>query len=147
MNSKMNSKTLDYWINLMRQIAVEAHKGQYRRDGRTSYINHILDVAGRVEDRLKPIALGHDLIEDTTVSLQDLRDAGFPSYIVDAIEVLTHVSSEPNVIYWKKILQNEDAVRVKLADIQSNLEDAPTEHQRTKYQKALQLFADAGYTL
>jgi len=130
----------------MRQIAVSAHNGQFRRDGKTPYIKHVLEVANSVEDRLKPIALGHDLIEDTQITLADLKKAGFPSYVIDAIDLLTHRNNEPNVVYWKKILQNKDAVAVKIADIHANLKDSPTELQSQKYQRALKLFADAGYS-
>ena len=138
-------QTLDYWINTMRQIAITAHTGQFRNDKKTPYITHILGVADAVEPRLKPIALGHDLLEDTKITLDDLKKAGFPKYILDAIDLLTHRNNEPNITYWKKILNNPDASTVKVADIKYNLNDSPSDRQKQKYQQALQLFANAGY--
>jgi (p)ppGpp synthase/HD superfamily hydrolase len=144
-----NSKTLIYWINLAKQIAIKAHSGQFRNDKITPYIKHPIEVAEAVEDRLKPIALMHDSIEDSrgVVTLDTLREAGFPQYIIDAVEVLTHMDNEPNVVYWNKILKNPDAVIVKIADINANLGGNPTQYAKDKYARALKLFAAAGYSV
>jgi (p)ppGpp synthase/HD superfamily hydrolase len=63
--------------------------GQKRTNG-SSYIKHPARVAAKVEDRLKPIAWLHDVVEDTKVTMEDLRVEGFPTYILDAVDVLTH---------------------------------------------------------
>lgn len=143
----MSEKALDYWINLARQIAIQAHEGQFRNDKKTPYIKHPEAVAKAVEKRLQPIAWLHDVVEDTTVTLEDLKKAEFPQYIIDAVDVLTHRDNEPNIQYWKKILTNQDAVIVKVADINCNLKDAPSVYARDKYARALKLFADAGYSV
>lgn len=141
-----DTKTLTYWINLMRQIAITAHEGQFRRDKQTPYIKHVEAVANSVEDRLKPIAWGHDLIEDTSVTLDDLKNYGFPQYIIDGVDLITHRANVTNIEYWRAMTCNPDVVTVKLADIKVNLADKPTEHQREKYQRALKVFADAGFS-
>jgi len=140
-------KTLDYWINLAKKIATEAHTGQFRNDKTTPYIKHPEAVANAVDSRLKPIAWLHDVVEDTHVSIQDLRDAGFPNYIVDAVDAITHRKNDTNVVYWQQVLRNADAVEVKIADIKTNLGDAPNDYQKMKYARALKIFADAGYTV
>jgi (p)ppGpp synthase/HD superfamily hydrolase len=134
-------------IKAMREIAIAAHKGQVRRDGGDYFKDHVEQVSEMVEDRLKPIALGHDLIEDTKITLHDLIEAGFPSYVTDAIDVLTHKNNEPNVAYWTRIAQNKDAVAVKLADIRNNLSGTPSDRQKEKYAQALRLFAAHGYAV
>lgn len=138
---KMSELPIEVWIEKMRNIAHAAHHGQKRNDGRP-YIEHPERVAAAVEDRLKPIALGHDLIEDTKVTLKDLKRVGFPSYIIDAIDLLTHRKNEPNLSYWGKIKTNSDAKTVKLVDINDNVNDAPSEHARHKYARALSFFND-----
>lgn len=145
--SENTEQTLAYWTNLAKKIASEAHRGIFRRDKKTPYIKHCEAVADKVTDRLKPIAWLHDVVEDTGVTLEDLRNYGFPSYIVDGVEAITHLRSETNMAYWQRVLANEDAVRVKLVDITCNLNDTPSPNQVTKYQLALKVFADAGYTL
>jgi len=134
------------WIERAMQIATVAHEGQKRTNG-SSYIEHPARVAAKVEDRLKPIAWLHDVVEDTKVTMEDLRAEGFPTYILDAVDVLTHKNKEPNMTYWKQILTNPDAVIVKLRDIEDNLAETPSEYAKEKYARALALFKQAGHSL
>lgn len=143
---KLVEQTIDHWIELARQIATQAHEGQTRNGGEP-YITHSEAVANVVEDRLKPIAWLHDVIEDTNVTLENLKQAGFPSYIVNAVDLLTHRDKEPNVVYWRKMLVNPDAVIVKIADIKHNLSSNPSIHSKEKYIKALAVFKAAGYSI
>lgn len=146
-DTEQTIQTIDYWINSARQIAITAHAGVFRSDKKTPYIKHVEAVASAVERRLQPIAWLHDVVEDTTVTLQDLINAKFPEYIIVAVDLLTHRASEPNMVYWNKIIPNSDASIVKVADIKHNLNDAPSENQIQKYTLALRLFADAGYSI
>ena len=136
---KLSDQTLDYWIHHARKIAAMAHYGQSRTDG-SPYIDHPTRVADAVEDRLKPIAFLHDTIEDTQVTLEELKDEGFPSYIIDAVDLLTHRKGVSNIDYWTKIKANPDALAVKLADINDNVNDNPSDHAKQKYAKALMFF-------
>ncbi len=121
------------------KVAERAHEGQKRHDG-SPYIKHPFRVADAVEERLKPIAYLHDVVEDTKVTIDDLKAEGFPSYIVNAVELLTHKKEDSNMVYWTKIKANPDAMAVKLADINDNLNDQPSEHAKQKYAKALTFF-------
>lgn len=136
---KLADQTIEYWIRQAQVLATLAHEGQKRTDG-SPYINHPKRVSEAVEDRLKPIAWLHDVVEDTRVTLEDLKQAGFPSYVIDAVDLLTHRKGEPNIMYWGKIKTNPDAKAVKLADINDNLNDTPSEHARNKYGRALSFF-------
>ncbi len=126
-------------------LAIAAHQGQQRRDGGDYFENHIQIVADAVEDRLKPIAYLHDVIEDTPVTLEDLKNAGFPQYVLDAVDLLTHKNQEPNVSYWTKIAGNKDAATVKIADMKHNISGTPNPRQKQKYEQGLALFQKAGY--
>jgi len=127
---------ITYWIERAKQIATLAHEGQKRNSG-SPYIEHPIRVASKVEDRLKPIALLHDVVEDTLITLKDLEDLKFPSYILDAVDLLTHKKGDTNVTYWNKIMTNPDAINVKLRDIEDNLASIPSVYARSKYAKAL----------
>lgn len=144
----MTEQTPEYWIRRAKEIATKVHEGQFRNDG-GPYIEHPARVAEKASDRLKPIAWLHDTIEDhpDKISLGDLKREEFPSYIVDAVGLLTHKEGDSNVEYWKKIVVNKDAVAVKLLDIQDNLDSNPSEYAKQKYARALQLFQQAGYSL
>jgi len=136
---KLSDQTLQLWIQRAQAIAEEAHRGQKRTDG-SPYINHPERVADAVEDHLKPIAWLHDVVEDTKVTLLDLRTIGFPLYIIEAVDLLTHRKGEPNLSYWGKIKGNPDALSVKLADINDNVNDTPSEYAKQKYGRALSFF-------
>jgi len=138
---KLADESLDYWIKTAEAILHRAFPAGSRA------IVHATRIAAAVEDRLKPIAFLHDVVEDTNITLEDLKQEGFPSYIIDAVDLLTHRENEPNMVYWKRILTNKDAIRVKLTDINDNINDAPSEHARKKYAIALDLFKQAGYSL
>lgn len=139
MSVKLSDQTTEHWIQRAMNIAVIAHRGQTRTDG-SPYIKHPSRVADAVEARLKPIAWLHDVVEDTRVTLEDLKVEGFPSYIVDAVDLLTHRKSDSNIAYWTKIKANPDATAVKLADVNDNLNDTPSEYARNKYGRALSFF-------
>ncbi|MEG0323823.1 MAG: hypothetical protein RR619_07485, partial [Raoultibacter sp.] len=65
-------------IEIALRIATKAHEGQIDRGGRP-YIEHPKTVAAFCSSPLeKVVALLHDVIEDTGVSQQDLKDAGIP---------------------------------------------------------------------
>jgi len=143
---KLTEQTLDHWIALAQKIATAAHEGQKRTNG-SPYIQHPARIAAKAEDRLKPIAWLHDVPEDTQVTLEDLKREGFPTYVLAAVDLLTHRKGDTNMAYWKKILTNPDAVTIKLLDIQDNMGETPSEYAKVKYAKALELFKQAGYSL
>jgi len=128
---------LNKLIDVMKQLAHKHHAGQYRKDGKTPYISHVERVASSVEDRLKPIAYGHDLVEDTDITIQQLVDLGIPAYVTDAIDLLTHKNGESNIDYWNKIFTNKDALAVKVADVNDNISDNPSDRARKKYNQFL----------
>ena len=97
-------------------IASEAHKGQKDRGG-APYILHPINVANRCKsDRAKVVALLHDVVEDSNVTLKDLDDAGFPKDMVIAVSFLTKKSYERYETYIISISNNELATEVKIAD-------------------------------
>lgn len=108
-------------------IATEAHKGQYRRDGKTPYIVHPIAVAMNFRSPiLKSIALLHDVIEDTDVTREDLLEQGIPEVVVDMVEVLTDREGEKYLDYILRVKKYIDTTSVKIADINHNY---PTVHK------------------
>ena len=145
-DTKTEEMSTQILINLAKDVAEKAHYGQFRFDGTTPYFHHPMAVADKVEDRLKPIAYLHDVPEDTSVKLDDLRRMGFPKYVLDAVDLLT---KKPNQEYWmylQNMVHNPDAVKVKLADIAHNLSSTPTKSMTKKYLKALDFFKSKGFS-
>ena len=96
-------------------IAYNAHQGQLDKSG-APYIFHPIHLAEQMDDELSCCAaLLHDVVEDTTVTLEDLRK-DFPGEVVEAVRLLTHEKGVPDVEYLTAIKANPIALKVKLAD-------------------------------
>lgn len=145
-------------VKLAHNIATEAHKGQKRKDGKP-YITHPEAVAKIVHDdffSLMPqneaaqanwsvvknyvimAALLHDTIEDTYVTSERLRQAGFPEMVIDIVKTVT---KQPNENYFEFIMRimesgNVGAKIVKLADLQHNMSGLQEGSMKDKYRFA-----------
>jgi (p)ppGpp synthase/HD superfamily hydrolase len=127
-------------VLLASSIARKAHAGQFRRDGITPYVNHPEAVAKSLEGENPDViatAWLHDVLEDTEVTISELKNAGIPVRVIEAVALLTRWDGQSYADYLHWVSQDEIASKVKVADILHNLSDAPTEKQVAKYSKAL----------
>lgn len=124
-------------------IALRAHLGQKDKAG-APYILHPLRVMLSMETELEMIAaVLHDVVEDSGLTVEDLRREGIPEVALAAIEHLTHREAESYDDFIERVKQNTLACKVKLADLEDNLNIArierPTEKDLArleKYQRA-----------
>jgi (p)ppGpp synthase/HD superfamily hydrolase len=152
--------------NLIVNFAAQAHRGQFRRDGVTPYVEHPKRVAEISMEMLGgyikytgysqtllfsifTVALFHDVEEDTKVSLKEISDFlhelgpvyfGGESGILSIIESLHFLNKNNYSDYLNFILdakKNLMAKWVKIADIKHNLSDAKKGSLRDKYLLAL----------
>ena len=102
------------------KLCFEAHKNQADKSG-LPYVFHPFHVAEQMTDEKTTIvALVHDVIEDTSYTLQDLRNLGFDEDVLGALELMTHDKNVPYMDYVAKIKGNAIAKTVKLADLSHN---------------------------
>ena len=102
-------------------IALKAHKGQIDKSGQP-YILHPIRVMMQLEEaKAKVVALLHDVVEDSDITLNDLREEGFDSEIIETVACLTKDAHEDYTDYILRIKHNRLARLVKLADLQDNL--------------------------
>ena len=112
-------------------------------------MTHPRAVAAMIEDETaKVAALLHDTVEDTDVTLEEIR-AEFGDEIAAAVDLLTH---RPGVDYFEYVagVKNDPvAWRVKLADLTHNMDlsriPAPTDAdfaRREKYKKAYAILTE-----
>ena len=109
-------------LDKMLLIATNAHHGQMDKGG-NPYILHPLKVMHYLksnDEELMCMALGHDVIEDTSVTYQDLRDQGISERVIAALRCLTKQPGQTLDEYKAAVFSNEDAMRVKLADLRHN---------------------------
>ena len=118
---------------LAKNIATEAHEGQFRRDGKTPYIVHPEEVASHfnINSIEACVAWLHDVVEDTDVTLERLRVI-FLEEIVSAVDVLTKKPTDNYLQYILEIFPNKIAKKVKLIDMKCNMIGA-TKNQKEKY--------------
>jgi len=72
------------------------------------------------DEELQCIALLHDVIEDTKTTWNDLEEIGCTPRIIDAVKALTKMPGQSYEEYKEAVFNNEDAMRVKLADLRHN---------------------------
>ena len=94
------------------------------------------------------IALLHDVVEDTSITLADLAKQ-FPDEVIEALALLTHEKNEDYFEYVKRIKSNPYAKAVKLADLMHNSDitrleviDEKAQQRVAKYQRAIKLLSE-----
>jgi|SRR5580765_1996249 len=132
------------------EIAARAHAGQVDKAG-SPYILHpirLMLVVKTPHERMAAVL--HDVVEDTEVTLEDLRAEGFPDEVVIAIDALTKRTGETRLDAAARAAKNKVAIRVKLADVSDNMDMSripdPTEKDFVRlreYEQVKQLLLSA----
>jgi (p)ppGpp synthase/HD superfamily hydrolase len=132
-------------------IAYNAHHGQLDKSG-APYIFHPIHLAEQMDDEISCCAaLLHDVVEDTDVTLEDLR-SDFPEEVVEAVRLLTHDDAVSYFDYVREIKKHPVAKKVKLADLAHNsdqtrcvgsdLTEEKLTHWKAKYEKATKILME-----
>lgn len=130
------------------KIAFEAHKDQVDKTG-MPYICHPLHLAEQMKDEVTTcIALLHDVIEDTDMTPDRLKEYGFGEEIIAALKLLTHDRAVPYMDYIWAIKGNGNAAAVKIADLRHNSDlsrfdyvDHADKDRVEKYKMALEILS------
>lgn len=141
----MRKKKISNLLELAIQIALEAHAGQKDKAGEP-YIMHPLRVMMVMEtDEERMVAVLHDAVEDSALTLDNLRKAGFSPKVIESVDSLTRRNDDTYEQFIEKI-KEPLARKVKIADLCDNLNVGripnPTEkdfERLEKYKKALSL--------
>ena len=141
---------------LAMKVAYDAHAGQLDRAG-VPYIYHPIHVAEQMDNEdACVVALLHDVVEDTDISLDDLKEMGFTETQLEGVRLMTHIPPEGELSeeekledyldYVRRIKDNDLAKQVKIADLNHNADpsrcitDTPSDRARyEKYKKALEI--------
>jgi len=103
-------------------LAAKAHEGQTDKGGH-AYILHPLRVMNGLKStdkELCAIAVLHDTIEDSDITLEELEELGFPIRVIAGVRALTHNKGEPYQDYIERAACNSDALLVKMQDLRDN---------------------------
>ncbi|MBO6164123.1 MAG: bifunctional (p)ppGpp synthetase/guanosine-3',5'-bis(diphosphate) 3'-pyrophosphohydrolase, partial [Lachnospiraceae bacterium] len=102
------------------KLCYQAHAGQMDKGG-LPYVFHPFHVAEQMDDEISTtVALLHDIVEDTPMTLDELRAADYPPEVVEAIDALSRRESERYMDYVDRLKKNPLAKKVKLADLAHN---------------------------
>jgi hypothetical protein len=67
-------------------------------------------------------AVLHDTVEDTKLTLEDLRREGLPEHVIEAVDCLTRKEGEEYDDFIKRVKTNRIARNVKLSDLKDNMD-------------------------
>lgn len=127
---------MDY--NEALKLASKMHKGQLRKYSGDEYITHPLTVANRFRDEShKIVAILHDTIEDTRLTIDQLIYMGLDIELVKSIDILTKKENQDYLDYIFLVKSDKIARRVKIEDIKHNLSDLKDGCLKSKYNLAL----------
>jgi len=103
-------------------LATGAHRGQVDKAGEL-YILHPLRVMLELKDEAGRIAaVLHDVLEDTSITVDDLREGGYSEEVLRALDALTRREGESYPEFIERVAADPLARRVKLADLADNLD-------------------------
>ena len=91
----------------------------------TPYMEHSLAVAQKFADeKMKVIALLHDIMKETEITPADLNYIGFPSDIVRTVTFITRQKDESYDEFINRIInsKNNKALQIKKADLEQSMD-------------------------
>ena len=133
---------------LASKIAYKAHEGQTDKAG-VPYIFHPIHIAEQMDSEEScVVALLHDVIEDSDITLEILNKY-FNDDIITALRVLTKKENDDYLMYIKRVKTNKLATKVKIKDLEHNRDltrlDEVTDKDRKrsmKYWEAIRYLED-----
>ncbi|NPV10470.1 MAG: phosphohydrolase [Ignavibacteria bacterium] len=130
------------------EIAINAHKGQKDKAG-MEYILHPIRVMLRGETEIEKICgILHDVIEDSNLTFEDLRNEGFSEEVISVLKLLTKESeNEDYDKFIERVKQNPIAVKVKINDLLDNLDITRLKELNDRDLKRLNKYLKAYWTL
>ncbi|MGB1237900.1 MAG: GTP pyrophosphokinase [Pseudomonadales bacterium] len=141
-------------LGLAIEIAVDAHRHQVDKGG-LPYILHPLHLMNQLlfDVELAIIAVLHDVVEDSSWSIDMLIEQGFSHRVITALALLTHHPDDDYDCYIDKIATNLDAILVKRKDLEHNTDITrlkglrPKDLERmAKYHRAFIRLGEAKHT-
>lgn len=133
-------------VERARRFAGKAHTGQTRWNGEP-YILHPQRVVQRLinngvtSEPVLQAAYLHDVVEDTGVTLDDIRTS-FGDDVADLVSILTRFEHETYTSYIRRVAYTMWAREIKKADLLDNLSDLKSGQRRDKYELAYAYLED-----
>lgn len=132
-------------------IAVKCHSGQLDKAGEL-YILHPMRMMMKMKTEEEKItAVLHDVVEDSDVTINDLRKEGFSERILKAVDALTKRDGESYKKSIERVKKNPLAIKVKVADFEDNMDISRlkriTENDRKRLNRYLRYYKEVKFLL
>lgn len=130
METTMKKFTLREQLNIAYQLALDAHNGQFDKQGKP-YFNHVLKVSNRCKTmRAKIVGFLHDIFEDCIekgFTPEFVISKGIDPDLVRVAKLLTKWPGQTYDEYREEVKSDKLAIEVKLSDLKHNMD-----HTRNK---------------
>ena len=106
------------------ELVCRLFKGKKDKGG-MPYMDHLLEVYSGVRDYTEKVcALLHDVVEDTDVTFEKLREFGYDDEILLILSYLTKHKGEDYRDYIERIISSENihVYNIKLSDLRHNMD-------------------------
>lgn len=88
-------------------IATNAHQGQVDKAGKPYILHPLRLMFSRRNETERICAVLHDVIEDTGITFDYLRNEGFSEEVLSALDALTRLSNESYDKFISRIINNK----------------------------------------
>ena len=104
-------------------LAVANHAGQTDKRGKPYILHPLAVMIAFAEDDplLQMIAVLHDAVEDSDLTLDDLREAGYPEEVISGIDAVTRRPGEAYGAFLDRAAADPRGWKVKVRDADHNL--------------------------
>jgi (p)ppGpp synthase/HD superfamily hydrolase len=103
-------------------LAVEAHRGHTDRNGEPEILHVLRVLLAMRTDEQRVAAVLHDVIEDSALTLEDLRGRGYPPRVVAAVDAMTAREGESYEDRVARAAADEIAREIKKADLADKMD-------------------------
>ena len=127
------------------RLMFEMHKGQTDKSGQPYFLHPIRVALNCDTPDQKIVAFLHDILEDTPMTPDNLKDLGFSAELIEAIQSVTRTEGESYDEFIARCSLNSIGRYVKIRDLKDNLNvtrlqelDPSSADRINRYLKALQ---------
>ncbi len=124
-------------------LSTKAHAGQVDKAGEPYILHPVRVMLGTTILKEQVVAILHDVIEDTTYGLEEVRELGLSAEQMAALELLTHDPVIPYAAYIESIGTNRLARNIKLLDLADNMGMHRTANRENPHVGRLLKYANA----
>lgn len=104
------------------ELAVLFHSKQVDKSGQPYILHPMRIMLWCSTEEERQAAIMHDLLEDTSLTIEDLVKEGFSQTVIDCVEYLTRRENEKYSDFIERCCENPMAIKIKLLDIADNMD-------------------------